>query len=201
VPNRPTARRRLRKRVQTASAAGGVADARAAVIAAAMDRPPRIDGPPPFERADRPERGEGGPIPNPLQQTFDKRAIQQARAVREINEDGPIPNPLQQTFDKRAMQQERSRRAEISEDGPIPNPLQQTYDKRFVQKGGGLNLGRGGGGGGAGGRNKKPAAARQPDPMQTAVGYIGADAYTRKANAGRGNRSGRAKPGRGGRTR
>ena len=167
----------------------------------APDRPPRIDGMLPYERADRPERaerGEGGPIPNPLQQTFDKRAIQQERQRRvDISEDGPIPNPLQQTFDKRAIQQERSRRAEISEDGPIPNPLQQTYDKRFVQKGGGLNLGRGGGGGG----KKKPSSPRQPDPMQTAVGYIGADAFTRKANAGRGNRSGRGKPGRGGRTR
>ncbi len=162
------------------------------------DRPPRIDGAMPFERGPRPERGErgeGGPIPNPLQQNFDKRAIQQERARRvEISEDGPIPNPLQQTFDKRAIQQERTRRAEISEDGPIPNPLQQTYDKRFVQKGSGLNLGRGGGGGGAGGK-KKPAAPRQPDPMQTAVGYIGADAFIRKSAAGRGGRSGRGKPG------
>jgi 23S rRNA pseudouridine2605 synthase len=165
-----------------------------------LDRPPRIDAAPPFERTERAprgeriERGEGGPIPNPLQQTFDKRAIQQARAQREINEDGPIPNPLQQTFDKRAIQQERTRRVEISEDGPIPNPLQQTYDKRFVQKGQGLNLGRGGGGGGGGGK-KKSAAPRQPDPMQTAVGYIGADAFTRKSAAGRGGRPGRGKPG------
>ena len=164
------------------------------------DRPPRIDGAPPFERAERGPRsepGEGGPIPNPLQQTFDKRAFQQARAQREINEDGPIPNPLQQTFDKRAIQQERTRRPEISEDGPIPNPLQQTYDKRFVQKSpGGLNLGRGGkkkGGGGGGGGG----APRQPDPMQTAVGYIGADAFTRKSASGRGGRpgGGRGKPG------
>ena len=172
------------------------------------ERPPRIegaDGASPVERAprpdraprpQRPERGEGGPIPNPLQQTFDKRAIQQARAQREINEDGPIPNPLQQTFDKRAIQLERTRRVEVSEDGPIPNPLQQTYDKRFVQKAPGSNVGRGG----AGGRKKSGAAPRQPDPMQTAVGYIGADAFTRKA-AGRGGRPGgaRGKAGRGGR--
>ena len=172
------------------------------------DRPPRLDAALPFERpprAERPERGprperaergEGGPIPNPLQQTYDKRAIQQARAQREINEDGPIPNPLQQTFDKRAIQQDRARPVEISEDGPIPNPLQQTYDKRFVQKGPGQNPGRGGGGGGG---RKKPSAPRQPDPMQTAVGYIGADAFTRKSAAGRGGRpAGRGKAGRGG---
>jgi 23S rRNA pseudouridine2605 synthase len=157
------------------------------------DRPPRADRP---ERAEWSERGEGGPIPNPLQQTFDKRAIQQDRArQREISEDGPIPNPLQQTFDKRAIQQERSRRVDIGEDGPIPNPLQQTYDKRFVQKAPGVNTGRGAGGG------KKGNAPRQPDPMQTAVGYIGADAYLRKA-AGRGRPGGgRAKPRGGGRGR
>ncbi|MGL6111884.1 MAG: pseudouridine synthase [Rubrivivax sp.] len=156
-----------------------------------VERPPQPDRP---ERGDAVERGEGGPIPNPLQQTFDKRAIQQARALREINEDGPIPNPLQQTFDKRAIQQERTRRTEINEDGPIPNPLQQTYDKRFVQRAPGSNAGRGAGGG-----KKKSAAPRQPDPMQTAVGYIGADAFTRKSGA-RGGRpgAGRGKSGRGG---
>ena len=163
------------------------------------ERAPRVERAPRADRAQRPdraERGEGGPIPNPLQQTFDKRAIQQARALREINEDGPIPNPLQQTFDKRAIQQERTRRVEVSEDGPIPNPLQQTYDKRFVQKAPGSNAGRGG----AGGRKKSGAAPRQPDPMQTAVGYIGADAFTRKG-AGRGSRpgAGRGKTGRSGR--
>ena len=167
------------------------------------DRPPRLDGLPPQdrpERGPRPPRGEGGPIPNPLLQTYDKRAYQQERTRRaEISEDGPIPNPLQQTYDKRAYQQERTRRTEISEDGPIPNPLQQTYDKRFVQKqgprqgqgqgGGGRRKGGSGGGGGGGG------GPRQPDPMQTAVGYIGADAFVRKAGGGRG---GRGKPSRGG---
>ncbi|HMO48694.1 MAG TPA: pseudouridine synthase [Rubrivivax sp.] len=154
----------------------------------AAERAPRFEGLPPGERA------ESGPIPNPLQQTYDKRAIQQERTRRaEYSEDGPIPNPLQQTYDKRAIQQERTRRAEYSEDGPIPNPLQQTYDKRFVQKGGGLSLGRGAGG------KKKPSSAGQPDPMQTAVGYIGADAFLRKAGgSGRGGRPGRGKPGGGG---
>ena len=134
-------------------------------------------------RPDRAERGEGGPIPNPLQQTYDKRAIQQARALRaDISEDGPIPNPLQQTYDKRAMQQARSPRVEYGDDGPIPNPLQQTYDKRFVQnakpgpRGAGARSGRAQG-------EKKGAPMRQPDPMQTAVGYIGADAFTRKAGS------------------
>jgi 23S rRNA pseudouridine2605 synthase len=146
---------------------------------AAFGRP---DAAPDFERDDAGEAVERlGPIPNPLQQTFDKRLIQQARAPkREYGDDGPIPNPLQQTYDKRLIQQARAPKREYGDDGPIPNPLQQTYDKRFVQTAGGGARGpgkrKGGGGGGGGG-------PRQPDPMQTAVGYIGADALRRKAGA------------------
>ncbi|WP_346014522.1 pseudouridine synthase, partial [Rubrivivax gelatinosus] len=134
---------------------------------------------------------EASAIPNPLQQTFDKRAIQQERQRRrEIPEDGPIPNPLQQTYDKRGVQRDRPVR-DLGEDGPIPNPLQQTYDKRFVQKPKPLAGGRGGKGGG----KKGADGTRQPDPMQTSVGYIGGDAFLRKAGGGgrggpRGGRSG-----------
>ena len=145
------------------------------------------------------EAGEFAAIPNPLQQTYDKRALQQARASRrEIPEDGPIPNPLQQTYDKRALQQARSSARDIPEDGPIPNPLQQTYDRRFVGKGTG---GGGGGGGGAGSRGRQQGRGRggqaggggggggggQPDPMRTSLGYIGADALRGKGG-GRGGR-------------
>ncbi len=77
--------------------------------------------------------------------------------------------------------------------GQIPNPLQQTYDKRGVSgkanpfaKGGK----RGGGGGGGGGQPK------QPDPMQTAVGYIGADTFIKKLN-NRGGGGGGGNRGRG----
>jgi 23S rRNA pseudouridine2605 synthase len=99
-----------------------------------------------------------------------------------------IPNPLQQTFDHRAIREARQPRREISEDGPIPNPLEQTYDKRFVQKprgiGGGGGSGRKGGKGGGGGE-------RQPDPMQTSVGYIGADAFHKQMSGGGGGGRGR----------
>jgi 23S rRNA pseudouridine2605 synthase len=132
------------------------------------------------ERARR-EHDEDGPIPNPLQQTFDKRALKEQRPRREHDEDGPIPNPLQQTFDKRALKEQRPRREHDDENGPIPNPLQQTFDKRFVQKPRGNKTG--------GGAKKGGAAPRQPDPMQTSVGYIGADAFHRKG--GRGGRRGR----------
>jgi 23S rRNA pseudouridine2605 synthase len=140
-------------------------------------------------RGGKREGGAGdivGPIPNPLQQTFDKRAMKEQRPRRELGEDGPIPNPLQQTFDKRAMkEQQRAPRRELDEDGPIPNPLQQTFDKRFVQKP------RPQGGGGQGGGKKGGAGVpRQPDPMQTSVGYIGADAFHRKGGGRGGPRGG-----------
>ena len=150
-----------------------------------------------FEGASEGDQGEPenfGPIPNPLQQTYDKRAIQQARRVREIDEDGPIPNPLQQTYDRRAVQAEARPRRELDEDGPIPNPLQQTYDKRFVKP---VKAGGGGGAGPARPR-KKPGAPKgqaspgaQPDPMRTSVGYIGADAFHQKGKGGRSGKGGR----------
>jgi 23S rRNA pseudouridine2605 synthase len=168
---------------------------------------PRQPRPPREPRPPRGESGEGGAIPNPLQQTFDKRAIQQERALRrDMPEDGPIPNPLQQTYDKRALQRDRMPQRDIPEDGPIPNPLQQTYDKRFANGGerhgmqplpGSAKRGRTGrpakkGGGG----NADPN--RVPDPLQTAVGYIGADAFLRKGKGGGGGRGGPKRGGGGG---
>ena len=115
--------------------------------------------------------------------------------LREPGDPTRIPNPLQQTFDKRAMQRERAgpRNEDEFENGPIPNPLQQTYDKRFVQgnrePGFGSPRHQGGKSGKGGGE------PRQPDPMQTAVGYIGADAFTRKSQ-GRGGGGGGRRGGR-----
>ncbi len=85
----------------------------------------------------------------------------------------------------------------------IPNPLEQTFDKRFVQRprspAGGAGFGRGGGGFGAGGSapprhqggNKNGGGSREPDPLQTSMGYLGADAYHgRKGGGGGGGRGG-----------
>lgn len=162
--------------------------------------PVQADRPPRPERAPRAEPNEFASIPNPLQQTFDRRAIQQDRSNRrEMAEDGPIPNPLQQTYDKRALQQDRAPRREIPEDGPIPNPLQQTYDKRFAggSRGPGFGPGGsshggggGGGGGGVGGRNQGGG-----DPAASGGGYIGGDAFLRKGSGGRGGRPGGRGPG------
>ena len=82
------------------------------------------------------------------------------------------------------------------ENGPIPNPLQQTYDKRFVQPNRGFGTGGSGGKGGKGG--KGGGTPKEPDPMQTSVGYIGADAFTRKMQ-GRGGGGGGGGGRRGGR--
>ncbi len=139
-------------------------------------------------------------IPNPLQQTFDQRAILEARRPKrqapELDDEGaPIPNPLQQTFDQRALKAARAPVRELDEDGPIPNPLQQTYDKRFGKEP--AKHGGGSGNGSArarrkkrGGAGKGGGAAAQPDPMRTAVGYIGADAFVGR-KGGRRRRGGR----------
>ena len=68
---------------------------------------------------------------------------------------------------------------ELPDDVPlyIPNPLEQTFDRRFAT--GSKRIVRGFGtpsqepGGGA----PRKGGPREPDPMQTSVGYIGADAY------------------------
>ncbi len=90
----------------------------------------------------------------------------------------------------------------------IPNPLEQTFDKRFVQNprtpAGGRGFRNGGGGFGAGGSGPGPAGPkkgdgpRQPDPMQTSVGYIGADAFHRKGGRGGGGGGGNRGGGGGG---
>lgn len=142
------------------------------------------------QRRERPEgRAAEGARPENARgnRNNDKRRREQGDLApqREPGDPSRIPNPLQQTYDRRAIQRERavSVRDDDFEDGPIPNPLQQTYDRRFVQdnRGGGRG-GKGKGGGGGGNQ-------RQPDPMQTSVGYIGADAFTRKLQ-GRGGGGG-----------
>ena len=78
--------------------------------------------------------------------------------------------------------------------GPIPNPLEQTFDRRFAKGSKRITSGfgrpdqndqgqRGGG--------KKGGGPREPDPLQTSVGYIGADAFFgNKGGGGGGNRGG-----------
>lgn len=84
--------------------------------------------------------------------------------------------------------------------GPIPNPLEQTFDKRFVKGSKRITSGFGrpdqNHGQDQGGGQKKGQGPRQPDPLQTSVGYIGADAYFAKSGGG-GRRGGGGGGGRG----
>ncbi|HOB93332.1 MAG TPA: pseudouridine synthase [Aquabacterium sp.] len=112
---------------------------------------------PPQQRAerDRPERGPRGDRQERGDRSDRaQRAPSDEDDIEHINF-AAIPNPLMQTFDKRAIKEARQPRREIAEDGPIPNPLEQTYDKRFAKGGGkggfGMGGGRKGGGGGGGG--------------------------------------------------
>jgi 23S rRNA pseudouridine2605 synthase len=69
--------------------------------------------------------------------------------------------------------------------GTIPNPLEQTFDRRFAKGSKRITAGFGrpdqDHGQNQGGKQKGP---RQPDPLQTSVGYIGADAYFGKTGGG-----------------
>lgn len=94
--------------------------------------------------------------------------------------------------------QERERQPAPRHDGDddehfarIPNPLEQTFDRRFVKGSQRITAGFGrpdqNHGKGAGESQKGP---RQPDPLQTSVGYIGADAFFGKPGGGGGRRGG-----------
>ncbi|HEY9027542.1 MAG TPA: pseudouridine synthase, partial [Burkholderiaceae bacterium] len=154
------------------------------------DRPPREDGgqqprgdkPPRGDRNDRGPRGENGPRANngggPQQQQPKQRDRDRGRNRDRGGRQDQSPAPFREAGDP----------------AYIPNPLQQTYDKRGVSgnanafmKGGKGKRGGGGGGGGGG--------EKQPDPLKTAVGYIGADTFIKKLNnrggGGGGGRRGR----------
>lgn len=143
------------------------------------------------ERPDRPDRPPQAQGPRP--QGGGHQGPRPPQAPRHPAEAQAMP------------ERERDRHDDLDDDfdpSRIPNPLEQTFDKRFVQNprspAGGRGFGRGGGGFGAGGSApppsapRKPGAPREPDPLQTSVGYIGADAFHRKSRSGGGggNRGG-----------
>ena len=157
-------------------------------------RPERQGGDRPFQDRpgqDRPQHGKG------------PQGGQQGNGPRQQQ-----PRPSQQDYQ---APPERKRDDDLDDDfdpSRIPNPLEQTFDKRFVQNprtpAGGRGFGRGGGGFGAGGSAppasapRKPGAPREPDPLQTSVGYIGADAFHRKQRGGGGGGGGGNRSGGGG---
>ncbi|WP_295641579.1 pseudouridine synthase [uncultured Methylibium sp.] len=172
-------------------------------------RGPQQSGPRQNDRQnDRPPRREREPRPMDAE----------PRADGEPGDDiGPIPNPLEQTFDRRFAKGPKRRGGQgfghgtpppdLDGEGPpgsIPNPLEQTFDRRFVKGSQRITAGFGRHDAHESGQGAAPkkGGPKQPDPMQTSVGYIGADAYFNKAGGKRGGgRSGGGGGGGGGRGR
>ncbi len=169
----------------------------------------RLAGGPREERAERGDRNQ-----QQRDRKNGKRRGDRAQGV------GPRPSRPQQEPQRPERKerfvepraQERARdRDEDEDDDFIPrniNPLEQTFDRRFAGgKSRGFPQGFGSGGSGPGpaergarSQGKKGGGGpREPDPMQTSVGYIGADAFHRRGGGGGGG--GRGGRGGGGRRR
>ena len=150
-------------------------------------------------QAQRPE-GQGqakGQQPQPPQGNRNDR--NKRRNDERHSGGGPRPSrppEAQQPQQARPPREERApRRDDDEDDGFIPhhvNPLEQTFDRRHATSGKrGLPQGFGAGGSqqddraGKGGGNKG-GGPREPDPLQTSVGYIGGDAFLRRGGGGGG---------------
>ena len=163
------------------------------------------------ERAPRPEPGaargpdRGGHPAKPRNERGGGHADRPRDPSRDPARGRPAPNHAPKAQAEPAPGFERGPDSEIDSEQDfdprnIPNPLEQTFDKRFVQNprgpAGGRGFGRGGGGFGAGGSAPPPASPqrgpgpKEPDPLQTSMGFIGADAYHRKSKGGRGGGGG-----------
>ena len=135
------------------------------------DRPDR-----PEQRPNRPERGERAERQRPPQRPAQPPQSPRMEAGDDYDDDRHPADPLH-----------------------IPNPLEQTFDRRFatgskrIVSGFGRPSDQPTGGGGA-----KKGGPKQPDPMQTAIGYIGADAFFRKSGGGGGGGGGKRRGGGGG---
>ena len=122
-------------------------------------------GPRPNDRGNRGERGERGP-----------------------RRDQPQRAPVAETLPREPRDPDSDEDLDF-DPSRIPNPLEQTFDRRFAQNAR-SPFGRSGGGGfGPGGSAPAPgpkqgSGPREPDPLQTSVGYIGADAFHRKGGRG-----------------
>ncbi len=150
----------------------------------------RRDGP-------REERGERGDRPERADREGRERDKRRNEPQRHAG-GGPRPSrPEPAQRPPEARQPERPRNRDEDDDDFIPhniNPLEQTFDRRFAGKSrgfpsgfgaGGSSADQGGGRGGRGGRSQGWRWPREPDPMQTSVGYIGADAFVRRGGGGR----------------
>lgn len=157
-------------------------------------------------------QGQGGGERGPRREPREPRSGESAPDTDGAGEEdfGRIPNPLEQTFDRRFAKGPRRGAAQGfghggsqsdhdvgGPPGTIPNPLEQTFDKRFVKGSQRINAGFGRHDAHQPEPGARKGGPKQPDPMQTSVGYIGADAYFNKAGGKRGGGGGRG--GQGGR--
>lgn len=172
------------------------------------DRPERTERGERGERAERAERGEktargrgaqhGGGMPKGAQgpgaaggQPGKGPGKQRGKGGGKFGN-----GPERDARDVREAREPREVRGDDEDDDVplrIPNPLEQTFDRRFatgskrIVSGFGRPMDEDRGGPAP----RKKGEPRQPDPMQTSVGYIGADAYfTRPGGSGK-NRGGR----------
>lgn len=139
------------------------------------------------ERQDRRQGGQGAMAQGP-----------QGKKQRPPRGEGGVPRGA--SGRDRAPEQDRDLDGYDEPPMHIPNPLEQTFDRRFASGSKRISAGfgrpteePGPGNGGQGGNRKgqgQGGGQRQPDPMQTSVGYIGADAYFARpgGNKGRGGR-------------
>lgn len=154
------------------------------------------------------EPRQGGQQQPRNERQADRPNERQGDRQRGPRRDGNAPAPAPQVY---AEGMERAAERHDDDDdmdfdpASIPNPLEQTFDKRFVSNPrspvGGRGFRNGGGGGfGAGGSGPAPGPKRgsggqgggpkQPDPLQTALGVFGADAFHRKNRGGGGGGGG-----------
>jgi 23S rRNA pseudouridine2605 synthase len=158
------------------------------------------------ERGGRAERD--GPRDNDKRNNRRSDGRQAGVGPRPSRPEGARERPPERLNEPRVQQDRPDRGPRDDEDGDdfIPhniNPLEQTFDRRFATGSKRIPQGFGAGGsaedrgGNRGGGKGNKGGPREPDPMQTSVGYIGADAFVRRGGGG-GGRGGNGGGGRGG---
>jgi 23S rRNA pseudouridine2605 synthase len=153
------------------------------------------------ERGERGERGErdgrnDGRGPKGARPERAPNEQRRERGPRPEGRDGRPDRPERpdrlDRLDRPQRQPAEARPRSDDDDDFIPhniNPLEQTFDRRFAKSKRGFPQGFGHGGSAPdreaprGGRGGGP---REPDPMQTSVGYIGADSFHRRSGGGGG---------------
>ena len=172
----------------------GESDVRAVKALAGMDRQQEQGQ---GGRGGRGQQKPGKPRPVPAGgQAPQARGPQQGQGGRPQGkpfggEPGAFGNKQRQDRDRDRQAAPRHDTEDDEHFARIPNPLEQTFDRRFVKGSKRITagFGRPDQNQGQGGQDRQKGP-RQPDPLQTSVGYIGADAFFGKPGGGGGRRGG-----------